>query len=429
MVDSIIRRLSGKRILVAGFGREGRSTLAFLNEFLPDACIAVADKNGSALQSLDNKRYKLYFGDDYLNFSSDYDIIIKTPGISVENLNIERSKISSQTDLFLEAFDNQIIGVTGTKGKSTTSSLIYHLLKSAGKDVILAGNIGVPIFDCIKNINKNTIIVYELSAHQLQFIHKSPRVGLLLNIFEEHLDHFGTLENYSNAKLNILRYMDDDDVAIINGQISSKAASMDVRYMDFESLDFDECQLDWNEIPLHGEHNKLNIKAALLACQNFGLPLTELLPHIRTFIPLEHRQEFVGIFGGVKFYNDSISTIPQAAIAALKTIQKVDFLMLGGYDRGIDYSSLALFLKENPVANVLICGEAGESINKCLQDIDYEGVVVRYKDMSHAFDIIKNNAKLNDVCLLSPAAASYDQYVNFEERGRVFKDFAKKFVL
>lgn len=429
MVDSIISRLSGKRILVAGFGREGRSTLAFLNEFLPDACIAVADKNESALQSLDNKRYKLYFGDDYLNFSSDYDIIIKTPGISVENLNIERSKISSQTDLFLEAFDNQIIGVTGTKGKSTTSSLIYHLLKSVGKDVILAGNIGVPIFDCIKNINKNTIIVYELSAHQLQFIHKSPRVGLLLNIFEEHLDHFGTLENYLNAKLNILRYMDDDDVAIINGQISSKAASMDVRYMDFESLDLDECQLDWNEIPLHGEHNKLNIKAALLACQNFGLPLTELLPHIRTFIPLEHRQEFVGVFGGVKFYNDSISTIPQAAIAALKTIQKVDFLMLGGYDRGIDYSSLALFLKENPVANVLICGEAGESINKCLQDIDYKGVVIRYKDMSHAFDIIKNNAKLNDVCLLSPAAASYDQYVNFEERGRVFKDFAKKFVL
>lgn len=429
MIDSIIRRLSGKRILVAGFGREGKSTLAFLNEFLPDACIAVADKNESALQSLDNKRYKLYFGDDYLDFSSDYDIIIKTPGISVENVDIERSKISSQTDLFLEAFDNQVVGVTGTKGKSTTSSLIYHLLKSLGKDVILAGNIGVPIFDCIKNINKNTIIVYELSAHQLQFIRKSPRVGVLLNIFEEHLDHFLTLENYENAKINILRYMNDNDVAIVNEPLTSKADSMNVRYVNFGGLKLDDYQLKWNEMPLQGEHNILNIKAALCACQNFGISLPEMLPHLATFQPLEHRQEFVGVFGGLKFYNDSISTIPQAAIAALKTIQNVDFLLLGGYDRGIDYSSLALFLKENPVANVLICGDAGESINKCLQDVDYKGVVIRYKDMSHAFEIIRSHAKTNDVCLLSPAAASYDQYVNFEERGRIFKDFAKKFVL
>ncbi|MBO5854306.1 MAG: hypothetical protein J6Q61_06180, partial [Bacteroidales bacterium] len=174
MIDSIFKRLRGKKILIAGFGREGKSTLNFLSKFLPHAVIGVADMNESALQGLDNERYNLYYGENYLDASCNYDIVIKTPGISVKDINIECSKISSQTDLFLEAFHNQVIGVTGTKGKSTTSTLIYHLLKESGKDVVLAGNIGIPIFDCIQNINKRTIIVYELSAHQLQFINRSP---------------------------------------------------------------------------------------------------------------------------------------------------------------------------------------------------------------------------------------------------------------
>lgn len=427
MLDSIFKRLRGKRILIAGFGREGQSTLRFLQKFLPNAEIGIADKNESAFKCVDKQSYTIYCGDDYLKNASDYDIVIKTPGISVKDIDIDKDLISSQTDLFIEAFHSQVIGVTGTKGKSTTSSLIYHLLKESGKDVILAGNIGIPVFDCVQNINRRTIIVYELSAHQLQFINKSPHVGILLNVFEEHLDHFGTFEKYKEAKINVLRYMGENDVAIVNNRLCFESLILDKKYVDFENYNFEDYNIKWDSIPILGEHNKLNVKAALCACYAFGLTIDELIPHLYTFKPLEHRQEYVGTFNGVKFYNDSISTIPQATIAALNTIKNVNFLLLGGFDRGIDYEPLAEFLKYNVLSYILITGDAGRSIKKQLQNVGYEGEVLEYEDMQSAFILINKYSKEGDVCLLSPAAASYDRYKNFEERGKVFKELANNF--
>lgn len=427
MLDSIFKRLRGKRILIAGFGREGQSTLRFLQKFLPNAEIGIADKNESAFKCVDKQSYTIYCGDDYLKNASDYDIVIKTPGISVKDIDIDKDLISSQTDLFIEAFHSQVIGVTGTKGKSTTSSLIYHLLKESGRDVILAGNIGIPVFDCVQNINRRTIIVYELSAHQLQFINKSPHVGILLNVFEEHLDHFGTFEKYKDAKINVLRYMGDNDVAIVNNRLCFESLILDKKYVDFENYNFEDYNIKWDYIPILGEHNKMNVKAALCACYAFGLTIDELIPHLYTFKPLEHRQEYVGTFNGVKFYNDSISTIPQATIAALNTIKNVNFLLLGGFDRGIDYEPLAEFLKYNVLSYILITGDAGRSIKIQLQNVGYKGEVLEYEDMRSAFFLIKKYSKEGDVCLLSPAAASYDRYKNFEERGKVFKEFANNF--
>ncbi len=427
MLDSIFKRLRGKRILIAGFGREGQSTLRFLQKFLPNAEIGIADKNESSFKCIDKQSYTIYYGDDYLKDASDYDIVIKTPGISVKDIDIDKDLISSQTDLFIEAFHSQVIGVTGTKGKSTTSSLIYHLLKESGKDVILAGNIGIPVFDCVQNINRRTIIVYELSAHQLQFINKSPHVGILLNVFEEHLDHFGTFEKYKEAKINVLRYMGENDVAIVNNRLCFESLILDKKYVDFENYNFEDYNIKWDSIPILGEHNKLNVKAALCACYAFGLTIDELIPHLYTFKPLEHRQEYVGTFNGVKFYNDSISTIPHATIAALNTIKNVNFLLLGGFDRGIDYEPLAEFLKYNVLSYILITGDAGRSIKKQLQNVGYEGEVLEYEDMQSAFILINKYSKEGDVCLLSPAAASYDRYKNFEERGKVFKELANNF--
>lgn len=427
MVDSIIRRLSGKKILIAGFGREGRSTLRFLQDYMPDAVVGIADKNATALQELDKERYMLFSGDDYMKSSSEFDIVIKTPGISVKDADIDVSKISSQTDLFLEAFHSQIVGITGTKGKSTTSTLIYHLLRESGNDVVLAGNIGIPIFDCIPDITERTIIVYELSAHQLQFINRSPHVGIILNVFEEHLDHFGTFEKYKYAKINVLRYMCDYDVAVVNNDLSKEAEILKKKYVDFETFQFDYCNIKWEELPLLGDHNKLNVKAALSACISLGISLDKLIPHLYTFKPLEHRQEFVGVFNGMKFFNDSISTIPQATIAALSTIKNVNFLLLGGFDRGIDYSPLASYLKDNPVENVLVTGAAGQSIKNALLAVAYKGRIIEYSDLESAFEIIRQETKTNGVCLLSPAAASYDRYKNFEERGRIFKELAMKY--
>jgi len=437
MFDLILNRLRGKRILVLGFGREGRSTWRFLHKYLPEATVAVADKNEMELVQ--------YFGTSYLEAIYDYDIVIKTPGISLKDFDTKGVEITSQTDLFLSQFHSQTIGISGTKGKSTTTSLIYHLLKSSGRDAILTGNIGIPCFDVMEEIKPDSIVVYELSAHQLEYVHNSPHVGVLLNVFEEHLDHFGTFERYKAAKLNLLRFMDKDDIAIIHESLFLDAhrviASEATQSRTFSLFDLDNI-IDRTALPLKGDHNLLNVKAALLACDAYGMDFHELIPYLYTFKPLEHRLEPVGIFDGVSFVNDSISTIPQATIQACKALGRVDFLLLGGFDRGIDYQPLADYLKQNPVPHLLFTGKAGERMMELIYGVStgsttcdvkvpepVEGpTLYYYANMEEAFAYIADHAKKGDVVLLSPAASSYDQYKNFEERGRKFKTLAQAFV-
>ena len=414
MFDLVINKLRSKRILILGFGREGKSTLRFLNKYLPEAIVAVADKN-----EMEGVKH---FGNQYLEAIYDYDIVIKTPGISLKDFDTKGVEITSQTDLFFNQFRKQTIGISGTKGKSTTTSLIYHLLKSSGRDAILTGNIGIPCFDIMEDIKPDSIVVYELSAHQLEFVHQSPHVGVLLNIFEEHLDHFGTFERYKQAKLNLLRFMDADDTAVINDALLNDALDLFVNSKVFSLFDFENV-IDRSALPLKGDHNYLNVRAALLACDAYGVDYHELIPYLYSFKPLEHRLEPVGTFGGVTFVNDSISTIPQATIQACKALGRVDFLLLGGFDRGIDYQPLADFLKENLVSHLLFTGKAGE---RMMELIGCDCVC--YANMEEAFAYIAAQAKPGDVVLLSPAASSYDQYKNFEERGRKFKALAEGFV-
>lgn len=416
MFDLILNRLKGKRILVLGFGREGRSTLRFLNQYLPDAEVAVADKN--------EMEGVTHFGDHYLEAMRDYDIVIKTPGISLKDVNIQGVEITSQTDLFLRQFHSQTIGISGTKGKSTTTSLIYHLLKASGRDAILTGNIGIPCFDVMEQIKPDSIVVYELSAHQLEFVHNSPRVGVLLNVFEEHLDHFGTFERYKYAKFNLLRFMGEEDFAVIHDTLLMDALDLGVNNIVFSNMDFD---LDEGALPVLGAHNLLNVKAALCACEVYGIDAREVIPHLYSFTPLEHRLQRVGRFGGVTFVNDSISTIPQAAIAACETLGRVDFLLLGGFDRDIDYRPLADYLARHPVPHLLFTGKAGERMRQLFQDKGVSSALQCYASMEEAFDYLRINAQEGDVCLLSPAASSYDQYKNFEERGKKFMRLAQGF--
>ncbi len=430
MFDLILNRLRGKRLLVLGFGREGRSTLRFLNKYLPDVEVAVADKN-----EMDGVKH---YGNRYLEAMYDYDIVIKTPGISLKDFDTKGVTITSQTDLFLSQFRGQTIGITGTKGKSTTTTLIYHLLRSSGRDAILTGNIGIPCFDVIEDIKPESIVVYELSAHQLEYVHNSPHVGVLLNVFEEHLDHFGTMECYKTAKFNLIRYMGDGDTAIIHDSLLNDTLNLFVNSKVFSLFDFDD-NVDRTALPLKGEHNYMNVKAALLACDAYGVDYRELIPYLYTFKPLEHRLEPVGTFDGVAFVNDSISTIPQAAISACQALGRVDFLLLGGFDRGIDYQPLSDFLKKHPVPHLLFTGKAGERMMELMakvpelevaeQSRSIEGpTMITYASMEEAFAYMAVHAKPGDVCLLSPAASSYDQYKNFEERGKKFKSLAKAFV-
>ena len=455
MFDLILNRLRDKRILILGFGREGRSTWAFLQKYLPDAVVAVADKN-----EMEGVKH---FDSQYLEAMYDYDIVIKTPGISLKDFDTKGVEVTSQTDLFLGQFHAQTIGISGTKGKSTTTSLIYHLLKSSGRDAILTGNIGIPCFDIMEQIGPKSIVVYELSAHQLEYVHNSPRVGVLLNVFEEHLDHFGTFERYKSAKLNLLRFMGEDDTAVINDSLLDGVSTPSTgsgsgsttcnteapelvegpnnQVKIFSLFDFYD-EIDFVALPLKGEHNHQNVKAALVACDAYGVDYRELIPYLYTFTPLEHRLETVGTFGGVVFVNDSISTIPQAAISACKALERVDFLLLGGFDRGIDYQPLADYLKTNPVPHLLFTGNAGERMAALLDGASTgSGTLVEaavaepvegptlfyYASMEDAFAYIKTHANKGDVVLLSPAASSYDQYKNFEERGAKFKRLAQEF--
>lgn len=414
MFDLILNRLRGKRILILGFGREGKSSLAFVRKYLPEAQVAVADKN--PLEGV------VYSGENYLQAVYDYDIVIKTPGISLKDFDANGVEITSQTDLFLSQFHSQTIGISGTKGKSTTTSLIYHLLKSSGRDAILTGNIGIPCFDVMEQIGPQSIVVYELSAHQLEYVHNSPRVGVLLNVFEEHLDHFGTFERYKQAKFNLLRYMGADDYAVVHDSLLMETLELGVNNVVFPNMEFD---IDEAALPILGPHNLMNTKAALCACEAYGIDAREAIPHLYTFKPLEHRLEPVGTFGGVTFVNDSISTIPQAAIAACQTLGKVDFLLLGGYDRDIDYTPLVEYMAEHPVPYLLFTGKAGERMMRMIKDRGVVSQLVPYASMEEAFDYLKLHAQLGDVCLLSPAASSYDQYKNFEERGAKFKRLAQ----
>ena len=414
MFDLILNRLRCKRILILGFGREGKSSLAFLDKYLPEVHVAVADKN-----PMEGVKH---FGEDYLQAVYDYDIVIKTPGISLKDFDAKGVEITSQTDLFLSQFHNQTIGISGTKGKSTTTSLIYHLLKSSGHDAILTGNIGIPCFDIMEQIHEDSIVVYELSAHQLEYVHNSPRVGVLLNVFEEHLDHFGTFGRYKHAKFNLLRYMGADDYAVVHDSLLMETLELGVNNVTFSRMDFD---IDEDTLPILGPHNLLNAKAALCACAAYGIDVRDVIPYLYTFKPLEHRLEPVGTFGGVTFVNDSISTIPQAAIAACQTLGRVDFLLLGGFDRDIDYTPLADYLMEHPVPHLLFTGKAGERMMSMMDKV--QANKARYATMEEAFEYLKSHSKPGDVCLLSPAASSYDQYKNFEERGRKFKQLAELF--
>lgn len=418
-LNKILQFLNGKSLLILGFGREGRSTLTFLQQHLPQAHIGIADQNEIPAELLPNQHsYQIFQGQNYLDAVRKFDIILKTPGISIRDVNLESNQlISSQTDLFLTAFHRQVIGVSGTKGKSTTSSMIHFLLKSVGYDSILTGNIGIPCFDIISQIKPETQIVFELSAHQLEYVHHSPHIAVLLNIFEEHLDHFGSYEAYRSAKLNLIHFLEVDDTVILHADFESyvKGLKGDFQFFPSDKL--------FAELPLQlvGSHNQWNAQAAIMAVAALGVPKERLIQSLTEFKGLPHRLEYLGKKRGVHFYNDSIATIPEACVAALKTLEKVDFLLVGGFDRGIHYEILTDYLQKFPVAHLLLTGAVGKRIADQLQSINPLMQLHFYEDMASAFEVIKSKMKAGDVCLLSPAASSYDRYKNFEQRGNVFR--------
>lgn len=424
----------GKSVAVLGFGREGKSTLDIIKDI---GCgeIAILDKN--TVDPADAPDCTIHCGNNYLDYMGSYDIIMKSPGIALlDNVDDKtKAKITSQTDLFLRYCDNKIIGVTGTKGKSTTSSLITHILNYCGKKAVLTGNIGIPPLSTIEEADNDTLIVCEMSCHQLEYVKASPNTAVLLNVYEEHLDHYVDFNAYKTAKENIYKYLTENCLLIYNSSlINKKIASLPARKISVSLEEKADIYVKDNDIVyydkiipyekisprLEGRHNLYNIAAALAAAIEQGCDFDKALEAVSSFNGLEHRMETVRTVNGVKYVNDSISTIPLATINAIKTFN-ADTVIIGGMDRGINYDVLIDFLNKGEASTIICLPDSGYRIADML---DTSSAVYKVKDMEEA--VLKASEKAKHCCVLSPAAASYGFYKNFEERGKHFKELVNK---
>lgn len=420
----------GKRAAILGFGREGRVWLDILQKLGCCKEIAVADMN-----DINADGCTLLCGEDYLDRAKEYDLLLQSPGVIIKDKLTpdEKAKILTQTELLLTLKPCHIIGVTGTKGKSTTSSLIHHFLKANGFDTMLIGNIGVPPLERLEEMTADTVAVCELSCHQLEFVHHSPQTAVLLNVFPEHLDHYTGFEAYKAAKENIFRYQQDGDTAIINADclpdslagrvISASFGGAGDIMTDGFDITLPERVISSNEIStkLLGKHNRYNIAVALQAAVCAGADPDRCLAALPDFAGLEHRLELVGTIDGVEYINDSICTIPEASIAAVEAVGGCDVLIIGGMDRGISYKKLTEYLNTGAVANVILLPDSGWRIAQSLDNEKF--AVVKARDLADAVNLAHSRAKARVV--LSPAAASYGFYKNFEERGRHFKELVR----
>jgi UDP-N-acetylmuramoylalanine--D-glutamate ligase len=415
MKNDIIQYLRNKSILILGYGREGRAALEFVRENLPDNAVAVADKN-----PVDIEGVLSFSGADYLRHCHDFDIVIKSPGVEIKDFidDEDKEKITSLSDLFLCFCQNPIIGITGTKGKSTTSSLVYHILTSCGKKAVLTGNIGQPCFEVIDKLDYETIVVFELSCHQLEFVKASPHIAILLNLYEEHFDHYAKPEHYFRAKKNIYRYQTSEDI-LIYGDIFEHATKEEIDALDCETIDIHSIDIKDDEIEttLLGEHNYNDIRAAVRACQGFGLSKQQCLEAVKSFRGLPHRLEYVGKFEDIDFYNDSIATAQEATINAVQALGNVNTIILGGMDRGISYEHLVDFLRDSSVRNVILLPNTTKRFMDLFNSSSYKQRLFAAKNMEEAVDIAFRETEKGKICLLSPAAASYGFYKDFQERG------------
>jgi UDP-N-acetylmuramoylalanine--D-glutamate ligase len=461
MKELIISLFGNKNLALLGLGREGLSTYKLIRSVLPQKTITIIDENGEIRKSafLQTDPNVLFItGKDCMQSIDGFDVAIKSPGIPSNTLpeDLKNVTVTSQTDIFLQCYGPQVIGITGTKGKSTTSSLVYHILKKAGRDALLVGNIGIPPFDCVEDLGPESIIVMELSSHQLEYVSNAPHIAVLLNIFQEHLDHYHTYLDYQLAKFNIGKYQGHNDYFIYNhdndllrklnesagDQVNTQVPlSMEPNAKtalqiagDWIELHYDRKTTRLYDIslgqPLKGHHNLYNIMAAAASCYLAGVSPEQISAGIRSFKGLEHRIEPVGEYDGILWYNDSIATIPEATIEAVKTLQTVDTLILGGFDRGIEYEVLYPFLTGSGISNLIFVGAAGARIMNEFKEHNLSAIkLFEAGDYNQVVAIAREVTRKGKICLLSPAAASYDMFRNFEDRGNTFKKNVRELVL
>ncbi|MFH1180925.1 MAG: UDP-N-acetylmuramoyl-L-alanine--D-glutamate ligase [bacterium] len=415
-----LNELKNKKIVILGFGREGKDTLLFLKKLFPKKKIGIADQK---------------FGKDYLDKIGDYDVIIKSPGIPFKILRTpDVRRITTQTEIFFDNCPGQIVGITGTKGKSTTASLCCAVLKSGGLKVHLVGNIGKPVLNLLFSATPKDIYVYELSSFQLTNLKKSPHIAVLLNIYQEHLDYYRNFKEYINAKTNITRYQKEGDFLVYNSEnklvkeIAKKSKTeLSQKAKAKKRIKFSSPA---KKIAIKGDYYDLDKNAARAVGKIFKIPEAKMEKAIKNFKPLPHRLELVGTFRGITFYNDSLATIPEAVISALTLLSdKVETIFLGGFDRGLNFDELARKVLKSKIKNIILFPGSGQRISEEIKKINKNAAIKSFftDSMKEAVKLAYHHTQKGKICLLSCASPSFGLFKDYKERGNLFKKYVKFF--
>ncbi len=442
-----IQDLKNKLVAILGYGVEGQAITSYLlkHGIKP---VLFDQRPWSLWNPEDQKKIKqleinFIFGTDTLKELAGFDIAFKSPGVKITDVKKSNPnlQITSQTIFFFENCPAEIIGITGTKGKGTTSSIIAQSLIQAGKQVYLTGNIGYeqPL-NILDDLKANDKVVYELSSFQLQDLKISPHIAVVLMTAVEHLDHHASETEYVEAKSNITKFQNKNDFAVINLDFpnsrligdfsigkkyffSRKTVLPEGCYLAKDkiiipSLNF---ELETSALQLRGVHNIENVSAAILASYLAGCTFETIKETVENFKGLEHRLEFIEEKNGIKFYNDSFSTTPETAIAAINSFTEPEILILGGSSKNSNFSELAnIIIQKNNLKAVILVGEETTKIKNLITEFQgqiFEGA----KNMPEILTQVKSIATRGDVVLLSPACASFDMFQDYKDRGNQFK--------
>jgi UDP-N-acetylmuramoylalanine--D-glutamate ligase len=440
--------LRGKRVLVVGLARTGVATALFCAA--RGAQVTCTDTRleselGDSIAHLREAGISLELGGHREQILQHQDLIIPSPGVPADAPFLKAARalgitIWSEIELADRFLKGRLIGITGSNGKTTTTSLIEHVLRSAGFPTILAGNIGTPLISCVEQTNDQTITVVELSSFQLELIETfRPNISVFLNLTPDHLDRHGTLRSYGAAKARIFDNQTEADFAVLNADDAATASLVPrkphvywfsrkqrvaqgafVRGNDivFRQEGVEEAVLKLVDIPLAGGHNVENVLAAAAATRLAGAEPAAIAKGVRSFSGVEHRLEFVAEIGGVRYYNDSKATNVDATLKALDAFPGRILIILGGKDKGSDYAVLQAPLREKAILALLI-GAAADKIEK---QIAGSVAIERAETIERAVETAAHAAQPGDIVVLAPACASFDQFQNYEHRGRVFKE-------
>jgi UDP-N-acetylmuramoylalanine--D-glutamate ligase len=440
--------LRGKRVLVIGLARTGIATSLFCSA--RGAAVTATDMRpgpefGDLLTTLRDAGVELELGGHSEKILNERDLVIPSPGVPADApiLQAARKKgitVWSEIELASCFLKGKLIGITGSNGKTTTTSLIEHILRQAGFPTLLAGNIGTPLIASVESSAEMTLTVAELSSFQLELIDTfRPFISVFLNLTPDHLDRHGSMDAYGAAKARIFENQTRGDFAVLNADdpaaeryaparpqifwFSRKKDLEQGAFLRGEEIVFrrngkEERIMPRKDIPLAGAHNLENVLAAVAAARLAGAIPGDIAQSVKSFAGVEHRLEFVAAHNGARYYNDSKATNVDATLKALDAFPGRILVILGGKDKGSDYTALQKPLREKAILALLI----GAAADKIQQQITGSVAIERAGTLEQAVEIAAHAAQPGDVVLLAPACASFDQFQNYEHRGRVFKE-------